>query len=186
MKTYHRPKWLAQGIISVGSWEPLINRKRSGRGGVDEVALYEKEHSAETMQQLAAQGVNTFIAPFYKGFGFEAEKPDMEYARAMTERAHQHGLKVGLYIRWDNIITESILNEVPDARKWLRVDQHGNVPGYDYYRHFICFNCKAYEKYLKKILAYAVQYAYVPADSDLSTDGNGHAPRDPLALAIHV
>ena len=158
MKNYRRPKWIAEGIISVGAWEPLINRKRSGRASVEEVELYKAEHSEETVKKLAEIGVNTIITAYYKGLGFEVEKPDMEYARQLVRRAHKHGLKVGLYIRWDNIITESILNEVPRARNWLRIDQDGNIPGYDYYRHFICFNCKAYEDYLKKIVAYAIEH----------------------------
>jgi len=158
MNAYRRPKWVADGIISAGAWEPLIARRRSGRAWVEEVERYEKEHSEEAMKNLAEFGINTIITAYYKGFGFEAEKPEMEYARRLVRHAHKHGLKVGLYIRWDNVITESILNEAPKARSWLRVDQNGNYPGYDYYRNYICFNCKAYEEYLKKIVAYAIKH----------------------------
>jgi len=158
MSTYKRPEWLSGGIISAGAWEPLISRRRAGRAWVDEEAWYAKEHGEEAVKKLAKLGVNTIITTLHKGFGFKAEKPEMEYTRRLAQYAHKYGLKVGVYIRWDNIITESVLNEVPSARDWRRIDQDGKTPGYDYYRDFICFNNSGYEKYLKKIVTYAINY----------------------------
>ena len=162
MRIYKRPEWLSQGIVSAGAWEPLIARRRSGRAWVDEEKWYEIEHSERVVKRLARLGVNTIISTLHKGFGLKAEKPEMEYTRRLVEHAHKHGLKVGVYIRWDNIITECILSEVPEARQWLRVNQDGKTVGYDYYRHFICFNSKGYENYLKKIVAYEI--AHIKAD----------------------
>lgn len=156
-KKYKNPDWLSAGIISAGCWEPLIARKRAGQAWAEEAKWYEKEHAEEAVRELAKIGVNTIITAYYKGFGLETEKPDMEYTKKICRLAHKHGLKLGVYIRWDNIMPETIVNEEPDALEWLRVDQDGKHPGYDYYRLHICFNKKGYEEYLKKVVAYAIR-----------------------------
>ncbi|MCK4245419.1 MAG: hypothetical protein KAX20_07325, partial [Candidatus Omnitrophica bacterium] len=76
-KETKRPQWLKEGVISAGKWECLTERRRGGPRENEE-EIYEREHSEETVKRLSEIGVTLVISQFHKGFGFKAEKEDME------------------------------------------------------------------------------------------------------------
>ena len=43
------------------------------------------EHSEDTVRKMKKAGVNLVITHFYKGFGFEIEKEEMEETRRFAE-----------------------------------------------------------------------------------------------------
>ncbi|MCL5745527.1 MAG: hypothetical protein M1541_16655, partial [Acidobacteria bacterium] len=52
-----RPKWLKDGVVMVGNWEPLIFRLRRGGQAAEERRQWEIEHSEQTVRKLKALGV---------------------------------------------------------------------------------------------------------------------------------
>ena len=115
------------------------------------------ESIRRTIKRLSEIGVILVITQFHKGFGFTAEREDMEYTKKLVEICHRYNIKVSGYIRIDNIVLETILDDEPGAKDWLRIDQDGKIPGYTYYRKHICFNNSGYEKYLKKVVHYGIK-----------------------------
>lgn len=152
-----RPAWIKEGVIEAGKWEGLTHRVRGGWLRANEAEIFRKEHSPETIRKLAAMGVTLVVTQFHKGFGLKAERDDIALAKQLVEICHRQHIKVGGYIRTDNVILETMLDEEPAASDWLRIDQDGQTPGYTYYRKYVCLNHPGYEKYLKKVIAYGIE-----------------------------
>ena len=101
----------------------------------------------------------------YKGFGFKAEKENMDKVAKAAAIAHKYGLKVDTYIQWNTMAYETFFSEVPEAKKdlWYQTDVNGKpiMLGYGYQQSFRfrpCFNHDGYMNYLKeKIIRYAVE-----------------------------
>jgi len=126
-----RPDWVRRdGIVMAGSWEPLLFRvRRDGSDGYtptpEQQAAYEREHSPEMVQQLKALGVNFVMAHCYKGGGLEAERESMADAVRFARLCHEAGLRVGVYNFSGAFIWELFFKEVPEARDWVLLDEHG-------------------------------------------------------------
>jgi len=134
--------------------EPLMFYRRRGRYGEDWPQLYERQHAPENIARMANAGVPWARLRFYKGFGLQAEMPEMRRSMQMAELMHRHGMKVSLYVAGTMFI-ESFYREVPEAEGWEQRDQLNRAVPYSdtqTYRHFACPNEPAYRQYIKKVL----------------------------------
>jgi hypothetical protein len=157
-KNFAEPAWWDQGVVFVGNWEPLIFRRRQGRElPVNYEELYEREHTEETVLKLKQAGVNLIITHFYKA-GLEAEREDVEYTKRLAELCHKHGMKIGTYIG-GTIFAETLLRDVPEAREWIRRDEHGEPIRYgdQTYRYRPDFNHPGYVEFMKRVIRVAIE-----------------------------
>jgi Beta-galactosidase len=139
--------------------EPLyFIQRRGGDRFVDEAEIYEQMYEPENIKRMAAAGVRYAMIHFYKGFGLEYERAQIERTRQAAALMHQLGMKVGLYFAGTMFI-ETLYREVPDAKIWEQRDQHDRWVSYgsQTYRHYACPNEPAYRDYLKPILKIAVE-----------------------------
>lgn len=159
-----RPAWLSRdGIIMAGSWEPLSFRvRRDGAEGYDptpeQEAAYAREHSAEMVQKLKALGVNFIMSHCYKGAGLEAERRSMADAVQFSKLCHDAGLRVGVYTYSGAFLWEPLFEEMPGARDWLLLDEHGNARTYGsaVYRYYWDRNHPEAQAYYRQIVEFAV------------------------------
>lgn len=139
--------------------EPLyFIRRRGGDHFVDEAELYERMYEPENIRRMAAAGVRYAMLHFYKGFGLDYEKAQIEKTRRAADLMHQLGMKVGLYFAGTMFI-ETLYREVPDAKIWEQRDQNDRWVSYgsQTYRRYACPNEPAYREYLKPILRIGVE-----------------------------
>lgn len=161
----HQPSWLSDGIRSVGNWEPLIFRRRSGASGFGSTPekAFQAEHTEEAVENLVEMGINLVITHFYKGFGIQAEKAEMEMTKRFADLCHEYGLKVGAYVQWHSVMYETFLQEVPDAASWVQVNDEGRpvTLGYAHmpFRHMQCYNREEPVAYLERVIELAVKDA---------------------------
>jgi hypothetical protein len=157
-KNFTEPAWWDQGVVFVGNWEPLIFRRRhGGELLVNYEQLYEREHTEETVLKLKQAGVNLIITHFYKT-GLQAEREDLDYTRRLAELCHKHGMKIGTYIG-GTIFAETLLRDVPEAKQWIRLDEHGDPIRYgdQTYRYRPDFNHPGYVEFMKRVIRIAVE-----------------------------
>jgi hypothetical protein len=133
--------------------EPLEFLLRRGDHFDDEPSRYARMYDPENFQLMAAAGVRAARLYFYKGFGLEFERANMEKDIRAAAELHRLGIKVSLYMA-GTMFTETLYREVPEARNWEQRDQNNQwVPyGIQTYRHYACPNEPAYREYLKRIL----------------------------------
>jgi hypothetical protein len=138
--------------------EPLDFLLRRGDHFDDEPEQYQKMCEPDNLKRMAAAGIRYGRIYFYKGFGMEYERANMEQAKRTAAIMHQLGMKVDLYVG-GTMFAETLYHELPEARNWEQRDQNNQwVPyGLQTFRHYACPNEPAYRDYLKKILKYAVQ-----------------------------
>ncbi len=157
-----RPAWVKeQGIVMVGNWEPLIFRLRLGGRywGTDVIERWEAEHAETTIPRLKELGVNLIITNLHKGFGLKAEAEDIEATRKLTERAHEHGIRVGGYVG-ATMMAETFFAEEPDAPNWRQVNEWGQPFYYNAeqtYRFPACRNNPGYREFIRKVLRLGIQ-----------------------------
>lgn len=158
-----KARWLEDGLIDAGgSHEGYLFTVRRGGQSLDARESYEHAQSEDVIRRLKSQGVEVFHTHLYKGFGMEAERPEMEDARRVAEIAHRTGLKVDSYIQWNTMMYETFFAEEPRAKDWIQRDVSGKpillVYGYQQsFRYRPCFANQNYLDYLKKIVRYAVE-----------------------------
>ncbi len=135
------------------SHEPLVFLMRRGDHFDDEADRYQRMCDPENLKRMAAAGVRWGRLFFYKGFGLEYERANIEQAKRAAEVMHQSGMKVALYMA-GTMFTETLYREVPEAKNWEQRDQNDLwVPyGIQTFRHYACPNEPAYREYLKRIL----------------------------------
>jgi hypothetical protein len=138
--------------------EPIEFLMRRGDHFDDEPERYEKMLEPENLKRMADAGVRYGRLFFYKGFGLEYERPNMEKAKRAADLMHQLGMKVDLYMA-GTMFTETLYHELPKAKNWEQRDQNNLwVPyGIQTFRHYACPNEPAYRDYLKKILKIALE-----------------------------
>ncbi|HSY20274.1 MAG TPA: beta-galactosidase [Candidatus Acidoferrales bacterium] len=148
---------LNQGITWL-THEPLDFLLRRGDHFDDEPDSYQKMCTPENLKRMADAGIRYGRIYFYKGFGKEYEKANMEQAKTTAAIMHGLGMKVDLYVG-GTMFTETLYHELPEAKNWEQRDQHNQwVPyGSQTFRHYACPNEPAYRDYLKTILKYAVE-----------------------------
>jgi Beta-galactosidase len=138
--------------------EPLNFLLRRGDHFDDEAARYEQMYKQENIKQMASAGMRYGRLFFYKGFGLEFERPNMERDIRAAVIMHQQGMQVSLYMA-GTMFAETLYHELPEARNWEQRDQDNRpVPyGNQTYRHYACPNEPAYREYLKRIVKIGVQ-----------------------------
>lgn len=114
--------WFTSPIILAGHWEPLIFRRRRGGQRTDEVERYAREHSDEAIRAMRDTGINLVIIHFDKGFGLENHPDDLPLLRDWVRRLHANNIRVGAYIRYDNLVPEAL----PQAANWLSKTSFGD------------------------------------------------------------
>ncbi len=107
--------WLSSPVIFTGHWEPLAFRRRRGGQRTDEAERYAREHSDEAIRAMKEAGVNFVITHFDKGFGAETLAADLPLLRDWVRRLHDANIRVGAYIRYDNLVPEAF----PQSKEWL-------------------------------------------------------------------
>jgi hypothetical protein len=148
---------LARGVIPL-THEPLDFLLRRGNHSDDEPALYEHMYDPDNLKRMAAAGARWGRLYFYKGFGLQYERPNMDQDVRAAALMHQLGMKVALYMA-GTMFTETLYHEIPEAKNWEQRDQDNKwVPyGIQTYRHYACPNEPAYLEYLKRILKVGIQ-----------------------------
>ena len=192
----YTPDWIKDGFADAGAThEPRIFqvRRNDGRFNQWQKDKYEYQMSEEYIKALSESGITVYHVNCYKGFGFKAEKENMDKVAKAAAIAHKYGMKVDTYIQWNTLAYETFFSEVPEAKKdlWYQTDVTGKpiMLGYGYQQSFRfrpCFNNDAYVNYLKeKIIRYAVEV--VKTDFILFDNFDLNHPRDadhnPAAIA---
>jgi len=155
--------WLKEGLIDAGgSHEPYIFVVRRGGENLNAREIYEHAQSEEVIRRLKSQGVEVFHTHLYKGFGMQAERPEMEDTKRVAAVVHRYGMKVDTYIQWNAMMYETFFAEEPRAKEWVQRDALGQpimlTYGYQQsYRFRPCFSNQEYLNYLKRIVRYAVE-----------------------------
>ncbi len=156
-RSAQKKRELARGIV----WpthEPVMFSLRRGGHGDDLIETYARQHDPDNIKAQLAAGVRYGRLHFYKGFGIEFERPEINKSIAMAEFMHNNGMQVSIYVA-GTIFVESFYREVPEAVNWEQRDQN-NRPVYysdtQTYRHFACPNEPAYREYIKKVLRIGV------------------------------
>ena len=151
---------LAQPVVLVTNHEPLMFRRRTGMLQTDEVERYEYEHSEAAVAALVKRGITWHRTHFYKGFGLQAERGEIERTKQFTRLCHRHGIKVELYIQWGTLQYETLLAECPDLLDWCVVTEEGRYAGitYDhqYFRYRPCTTREGFWKYMRKVIDVAI------------------------------
>jgi hypothetical protein len=157
-----RKGWTRNGLIDAGgSHEPYLFTVRRGGQRMDAKQTVDYHQSEPLIRRLRDNGVEVFHTHFYKGFGMEAEREEMEQTRKAVELAHRLGMKADLYIQWSTLMYETFFVEQPKAVNWIQRDISG-LPillpyGYQQsFRYRPCFANQEYLDYLKQIVRHAI------------------------------
>ncbi|MCZ7647893.1 MAG: beta-galactosidase [Planctomycetota bacterium] len=159
-----KPDWIRNtGLVSVGYWEPLYFLKYRGGQSTEVEAEYERAHSDDSLDALAAAGINLVWIHYFKGFGLEFEAEEMERAAEYIQRAHARGIKVAAYVTLGSLTPETLLPEEPEAQNWFQVNQDGLPPTcqttFQCFRVRPCYNAEGYMRYLERVCGAALDAA---------------------------
>ena len=148
---------LNQGIAWL-THEPIDFLFRRGDHFDDEPDRYRKMCDPDNLKHMADAGIRYGRLYFYKGFGREYERANMEQDKRTAAIMHHLGMKVDVYVG-GTMFTETLYHELPEAKNWEQRDQNNQwVPyGIQTFRHYACPNEPAYRDYLKTILKYAIE-----------------------------
>lgn len=156
---FERPAWLNDSQVFVGHWEPLVFRRRRGGQATDEATRYLREHSDNAIDAIKDVGANLVITHFDKGFGLTAEAADIAMTQDWIARLRANGLRVGVYIRYDTLVLETIQHDQPDAAAWIGCSANGTPPVvlHQVYRNGACPNAEAHLAYIESLLRTAIE-----------------------------
>jgi hypothetical protein len=158
-KTLPRPAWVSDyPLVFDGNWDDMpIFTRRVGGNPVWQEEDYYKEHTEEAVKKIKDMGVTMVIIHFYKGFGLEAEKEQMEDSKKLASLCKKYGLKVGVYIG-STVGYETFLLEKPDAEEWFVPDYMGQPVFYSEqtFRKKVYFQHPDYKAYIKNVLRIAI------------------------------
>lgn len=113
------PSWLGPGYAFIGSWEPLVFRRRRGGLRTDEAQRYARERSADAIADMLSVGAELVVLPWDKGFGPTAQRADQDASREWARALHDAGMRVGAYIRYDNVVPETMAADLPQLDSWV-------------------------------------------------------------------
>ena len=138
--------------------EPMEFLARRGDHYNDDPERYARMNDPENIRHMGRAGVKYGLIYFYKGFGLEYERENMEQAKRTVKLMHENGMKVGIYIG-GTMFTETLYREQPKAQDWEQRNQDNHwVPyGIQTFRHYACPNEPAYRDYIKRVLKIAVE-----------------------------
>ena len=120
---------------------------------------YERLHTDELIKKAHDIGINTIYTHFFKGFGLEYEKEEMENTRRLVENAHKYGIKVLGYCQLNSLYSETIPFELPEYKNMVARDSDGSMVtlGTGYYRYKCCFSSREFIEYIKKVIEYGIK-----------------------------
>lgn len=135
-----RAAWvLNESLVSVGAWEPLSHRRRLGTTQVDDEKFYAYEHSEQFVKEILAIGGNLLITAYDKNYYVDEE--EYELKKQLVAHCKKHGLRLGVYIRADNIQTEVMADRLKNEDLLARkADGHSFSYGSQEWRKDICFH----------------------------------------------
>jgi len=123
-----RAAWVDNGLVlGWGNHEAFIFRVRRGGGfGYDEAwRRFVDEHRESNVIAAKNAGIEVFHTHGYKGFGFEAEREEMEMLKTLSGYVHKHGMKLDTYCQVMTLVGETFFAEEPRARDWIQRDELG-------------------------------------------------------------
>lgn len=146
--------WLSSPLTFAGHWEPLAFRRRRGGQRTDEAERYAREHSDEAIRAMKDAGVNFVITHFDKGFGAETLAADLPLLRDWVSRLHTNEIRVGAYIRYDNLVPEAF----PQANEWLSKTSFGDSSAilWQSYRRSACPSNSDHLAYIESLIHTAI------------------------------
>ena len=154
-----KPEWLKGPIVRKGSnQEPLMFQLRRGGVSLQLEEKYMNSHSGENIKKIKESGGTLFVSHFYKGFGLEAERPEIELAKKLSPLLHENGMKMATYVG-STFGYETFLVEKPESEEWL-VSAYLGKPvtyGEQYFRRRAYFGHPGYREYIKKVLTIAIK-----------------------------
>lgn len=114
--------------------------------------------SEECIKKIADDGVNVIYTNFFKGFGLEYEKPEIEKTKELVKIAHKYGIKVLGYCQLNSIYYETFLSEDPDAFQMAAKKPDGSPKPWTitYYRWSTCYNSEKFINYIKSVVDYGL------------------------------
>ncbi|HUU29904.1 MAG TPA: beta-galactosidase trimerization domain-containing protein [archaeon] len=142
--------------------EPLIFQIRRGTASTDAAERWKKAHTEENIKKLAETGEKMSYTHFYKGFGFQVEKEEMDLAAQTAVWARKYGMVAGVYVQWGTVVLETFLQEDPRSKDWVLRDRDGQpvriAYGHYYWRYLPDIRNKEYlDWYKEKILRYCIE-----------------------------
>ena len=187
-KSYKQPEWLSEGpIVMVGNWDAApIFRLRKGGNPEWHHEEYAREHTEDAVIKLKEMGVTLAIIHFYKGFGLEAEKEQLEDSRKLAALCKKHGIRVGVYVG-STVVHETILEEKPDAEEWFVPDYFGQPVRYggtQTFRKRVYFRHPGFVEYMKKVVRIAIEELKVDLIHFDNTSSRTKAPVYSHPMAI--
>ncbi|MBI4024691.1 MAG: hypothetical protein HY360_06890 [Verrucomicrobia bacterium] len=135
-----RPAWVRnESIACVGAWEPLFHRRRTGTTQVDDEKFYAYEHSEQFVKEILGIGANLIITAFCKNYYVDEE--EFVLKRQLAAICKKHGVRLGVYIRADQIYAEVFADRLKQQDLLAR-QADGRVPVYgnQEWRKNICFH----------------------------------------------
>ncbi|MBN1808490.1 MAG: beta-galactosidase [Planctomycetes bacterium] len=139
--------------------EPIQFLRRRGSASPADEAHYVRIHSPESLQAMHDLGIRLPKRfHFYKGFGLERERAEIDKTVKVAEWLHAHGMKISVYVG-GTMFSDSFFLEVPEAVNWMRRDQYGQpvtYSGFQLWRYFPCLNNPDYLDYTRRVLDVAV------------------------------
>ena len=154
-------------VWSFWGHEPLRHLKRMGNDGDSIFTLgdwaeewYNRIHEEEVIKKAAESGINIVYTHYFKGFGLETEKEEMENTKRLCEHGKKHGVKVLGYCQLGTLYNETLMDEAPDLEDWAIHDRQGNIVTWlgEYYRYSPCFNSRKFIDYIKKVIKYGIEH----------------------------
>ena len=142
--------------------EPLIFRLRRGTAATDDAERWARAHTEENIRKIAESGEKFFYTHFYKGFGFQAEKEEMDLTVQTAAWARKYGMQAGVYFQWGSVVWETFLQENPRAKDWVLLDRDGHPVrinyGHYYWRYLPDLRNPEYMHWYKEtVLRYCVE-----------------------------
>lgn len=144
--------------------EPLNHLRRMGGESIFNLGewadeWYDYMHSEKMMKKLHDAGINLIYTHFFKGFGLEHEKEEMENTKRLCGYAKKYGIKVLGYCQLGSLYYETMLDEAEDLEDWAIHDENGKIVCWlgEYYRWSPCFNSVKFKEYIKKVIKYGIE-----------------------------
>ncbi|MFC1614455.1 hypothetical protein ACFL5K_04085 [Gemmatimonadota bacterium] len=144
------------------SQEPLIFRIRRGTALTDDAERWKAAHTEENVRKIAETGERMLYTHFYKGYGFLAEKEEMDMAAQVAAWAKKYGMISGVYVQWGTVVWETFLSETPRAKDWVLYDRDGHpvkiAYGHYYWRYLPDIRNQEYmDWYKEKVIRYCIE-----------------------------
>ena len=160
-KDLPRPSWIPRDPLALtGNHDDIaLFRRRVGGNPVWQEDDYITEHTDEAVKKLKDAGVTMAVIHFYKAYGLEAEKGQLEDAKKLTALCKKYGIKVAVYVG-STIAFETFLLEKPEAQEWIVPDYLGSPVRYggtQVFRKRVYFMHPGYIEYMKRVLRIAIE-----------------------------